>query len=140
MLGGMKLRAVSLFKMAHNGQQYETPKRTELNTNQISNTMKRFQKMTTGVLYALLCVVLMGCGESLREKYDRWMTELDCPVILISKTDKAVIMPSITVRDGSGRIRTFERCEGSLTDHSCSDFSGSVADSRMVGDTLKPCD
>jgi len=36
---------------------YETPTRTELNTNQISNTMKRFQQMIIGVLYALLGVV-----------------------------------------------------------------------------------
>ena len=102
--------------------------------------MKRFQKMTTGVLYALLCVVLMGCGETVRDKYDRWMTELDCPVILISKTDKAVNYPAITVRDGSGRVRTFERCEGGMSSRNCSDMAGSIADSRMVGDTLKPCD
>ena len=102
--------------------------------------MKRFHKITKGVLYALLCGVLMGCGESVREKYDRWMTELDCPVILMSKTDKAVSYPAITVRDGSGRIRTFERCEGGMTSQTCSDMAGSIADSRMVGDTLKPCD
>jgi len=102
--------------------------------------MKRFQKMTTGVLYALLWVVLWGCGETVRDKYDRWMTELDCPVILMSKTDKAVDYPAITVRDGSGRVRTFERCEGGMTASTCSDMAASIADSRVVGDTLKPCE
>ena len=93
-----------------------------------------------GVLYALLWVVLMGCGGTVRDKYDRWMTELECPGILMSKTDKAVSDPAITVRDGAGRIRTFERCEGSMASGSCSDMAGSIADSRMVGDTLKPCE
>ena len=101
--------------------------------------MKRLQKVKTGVLYALLCVVLWGCGESVRDRYDRWMTELECPVILMGKTEKAVSYPAITVIDGGGRVRTFQRCEGGMTPDNCSSFSGAIADSREIGDTLKAC-
>ena len=100
--------------------------------------MKRFQKIATGVLYALLCGVLMGCNETLRDRYDKWMSELDCPIILIGKTEKATHYAAITVRDGSGRVRTFQKCVGGLMDN-CSSFPNSRADSRMIGDTLKPC-
>jgi len=95
--------------------------------------------MTTGVLYALLCVVLMGCAEAHNEMLDRWMSELECPVILIAKTDKAVSRPAFTVKDGSGRIRTFEKCgNGFFVD--CSDMTSAFTDSRTIGDTLKACD
>ena len=98
--------------------------------------MKRFQKITKGVLYALLCVVWAGCGESDREKYDRFMTELDCPVVLIGKTDKAVDEPAITVLDGSGRVRTMIDLMNYNTDDG---LPNAIADSRQIGDTLKPC-
>ena len=81
----------------------------------------------------------MGCGETLIDRHDRWMTELDCPVILIGKTEKAVNYATITVRDGSGRVRTFQKCARGLTDN-CSSMPNSISDSRMIGDTLKPCD
>ena len=65
------------------------------------------------------------------------MSELECPVILIGKTDKAVDYPSIVVRDAKGRIRTFDHhYNGSSDSHS---LPAAIADSRNVGDTLKPC-
>jgi hypothetical protein len=84
-------------------------------------------------------LLLVSCGESLTERYDRYMTELDCPVVLIGKTDKAVRNPSITVRDGSGRIRTFRKEDGGSTYHQSSGLPASISDSRMIGDTIKPC-
>jgi len=102
--------------------------------------MKRLQKVKTGVLYALLCVVLWGCGESVRDRYDRWMTELECPVILMGKTEKAVSYPAITVIDGAGRVRTMQAYDGGMSSHNCSSLPASIADSREIGDTLKVCD
>lgn len=63
------------------------------------------------------------------------MSELDCPVILIGKTDKAVNYPSIVVRDAKGRIRTFSL----LNDYSGKGLPDAISNSRNIGDTLKPC-
>lgn len=78
----------------------------------------------------LFGVVLSGCVESPADRFDRFMTELDCPVILIARTDKAVDRPTVVVRDGTGRVRTFEAYNG---------LPEAVSFSRLVGDTLKPC-
>jgi hypothetical protein len=48
-------------------------------------------------LLLFLFLILMGCGEKESEKHDRIMSELVCPVILIGKTDKASVLPSIVV-------------------------------------------
>lgn len=85
----------------------------------------------------ILIVVLAGCDvETDTEKFDRFMTELECPVILIGKTDKAVNNPSIIVRDAKGRIRTM----GGRENYASTKYlAAAIADSREVGDTLKPC-
>ena len=104
------------------------------NLNQI--IMKR---IVTSIILVLtlffIGVILSGCGETETDKFDRFMTELDCPIILIGKTDKAVNYPAIVVRDASGRIRTFSYTPG----HDSSEMPEAIADSREIGDTLKPC-
>ena len=70
------------------------------------------------LLVAMVAALMLGCGERSSQIHDRWMTELDCPVVLIGKTDQAAMTPSIVVRDGAGRVRTmsadnFERLEAS---------------------------
>lgn len=85
----------------------------------------------------ILSLFLTGCVESDQVRFDRFMSELECPVILIGKTDKAVAYPSIVVRDGKGRVRTFAHYySGQSNSHS---LPAAIADSRNVGDTLKPC-
>ena len=89
------------------------------------------------ILILIVAAFMFGCGETAEEKFDRWMTELDCPVILEGKTDKAVDNPAIVVRDGKGRVRTFEYYyEGA---RGFSDMPAAIASSREIGDTLKPC-
>jgi hypothetical protein len=83
----------------------------------------------------IFSILFIGCGETTQEKQDRFLSELECPVILIGKTDKAVEYPAITVRDNAGRIRTMSKNEGSNFSH----VASSIADSRQIGDTLKPC-
>ncbi len=89
------------------------------------------------LLFLLLFIPFISCEpekvqETDTEKYDRWMSELECPIILIAKTDKAIEYPAIVVRDGAARVRTIRYV-----------FRGgsaaSIADSRSIGDTLKPC-
>lgn len=94
-----------------------------------------FNRYTTAFAGLLLAVVLSGCGETETEKYDRFMSELECPVVLIGKTDKAVAYPSIVVRDAKGRIRTL----AASPNGDGWKMPSAVADSRSVGDTLKPC-
>jgi|SRR3972149_7190933 len=92
-------------------------------------------RLATAFASLLLAVVLSGCGETEAEMYDRFMSELECPVVLIGKTDKAVTYPSIVVIDAKGRIRT-------LAASSNGDgwkMPSAIADSRNIGDTLKPC-
>jgi uncharacterized lipoprotein YehR (DUF1307 family) len=98
-------------------------------------TKFKFTTKTAIALYAMLAVVLSGCGETETEKYDRFMSELECPVVLIGKTDKAVAYPSIVVRDAKGRIRTLA-ASGNGDGWK---MPSAIADSRNIGDTLKPC-
>ena len=58
------------------------------------------------VTVLLAAGLFSGCGERSSEVHDRFMSELDCPVVLVAKTDKASRWPSIVVRDGAGRVRT----------------------------------
>ncbi len=82
-----------------------------------------------------IAIFFTSCAskETSKEKYDRWMSELECPVILIGKTDKSINYPSIIVRDGAKRIRTLGGVGSNVA------MSSSIADSREIGDTLKPC-
>ncbi len=68
-------------------------------------------------------------------KTDKTMSELECPVILIGKTDKGAETPSVVVVDGTGRVRTFFSENG----YDSRAFPAAIADSRQIGDTLKPC-
>ncbi len=86
-------------------------------------------------LIVILSLFTFSCVENDKDKFDRFMSELDCPVILIGKTDKAVDFPSVVVRDGRGRVRTFNHC-GNYDSHG---LPSAIADSRNIGDTLKPC-
>ena len=90
------------------------------------------QTLTKRLIQLLLLFVLVSCEkpESSPDKFDRFMTELDCPVILVAKTDKAAYNPSVVVRDKEGRIRTFTFYKG---------LPQAIAESREIGDTLKPC-
>jgi uncharacterized lipoprotein YehR (DUF1307 family) len=92
-------------------------------------------RLTPAFASMLLAVVLSGCGETETEKYDRFMNELECPVVLIGKTDKAVTYPSIVVRDAKGRIRTL----AASVNGDGYEMPSAIADSRNIGDTLKPC-
>lgn len=94
-----------------------------------------YKRVTRYFGYILLAVVLYSCGETDSEKYDRFMSELECPVILIGKTDKAVTYPSIVVRDAKGRVRTL----AATGNGDGWKMPSAIADSRNVGDTLKPC-
>lgn len=83
----------------------------------------------------LTLFLLSSCYETDTDKFDRFMTELDCPIILIGKTDKAVDSPAIVVRDAAGRVRTFEY----VPMRGSSSMPQAISESREVGDTLKPC-
>lgn len=99
----------------------------------MSDAITKIIRATNGtVVIILVASSLFGCEqmESKQDKFDRFMSELVCPIILVSKTDKAVDQPTIVVRDGYGRVRTFTATYG---------LPVSVADSRNVGDTLRPC-
>lgn len=91
------------------------------------------KKLFTVCIFA---IILSSCQESDTDRYDRFMSELECPVILVGKTDKAVDFPSVVVRDGKGRVRTMVS-NGALDDSH--GFTSAIADSRNIGDTLKPC-
>jgi len=78
----------------------------------------------------ILSLILTGCMETPDQRFDRFMTELDCPVILIAKNDKAEKRSAVVIRDNSGRVRTFETYYG---------LPQAVSHSRVIGDTLKPC-
>lgn len=87
------------------------------------------------LLIIIICTgLLSGCGERSSEKYDRWMSELDCPVVLIGKTDKASNLRSIVVRDGAGRVRTIAE-----DNYDGWKMPSAITESRNIGDTLKPC-
>lgn len=104
------------------------------NLIQITSIMQNY-------FYILLftIIALYGCGENDNDRYDRWLSELDCPVVLEAKTDKAVLNPTIVVRDGKGKIRTIEYMTGGGMGICCSNMATAISDSREVGDTLKPC-
>lgn len=87
------------------------------------------------LILLIIVSVIIGCGETVQEKQDRFLSELECPVILIGKTDKAVDYPAITIRDNVGRVRTLAKNEGNQLSY----VAASIADSREIGDTLKPC-
>ena len=109
---------------------------SQVQTLTIMNRKTIFQPRTVGLLATVLLAagLLSGCGERSSTMYDRWMSELDCPVVLIGKTDKASRIPSVVVRDGSGRVRTM-----SADSDDGYKMPGAIADSRNIGDTLKPC-
>lgn len=83
----------------------------------------------------LLILLMSSCGETNTDKYDRFMIELECPIILIGKTDKAAVYPSIVVRDAKGRVRTI----AATGNGDGWKMPSAIADSRNIGDTLKPC-
>jgi hypothetical protein len=83
-------------------------------------------------LLLFLFLILMGCGEKESEKHDRIMSELVCPVILIGKTDKASVLPSIVVLDGDGRVKTISQGAGDGYK-----MPSAISQSREIGDTLK---
>lgn len=86
------------------------------------------------VFFILISMILLsGCSEDTNTQYDRFMTELESPVILIGKTDKAVAIPSIVVKDCKGRVRTFAYTGG----YGSRSLPSAIADSREIGDTLK---
>ena len=62
------------------------------------------------------------------------MTELECPVVLIGKTEKAVKNPSVVIVDGKGRVCTLASGNGDGWK-----IAAAIADSREIGDTLKFC-
>lgn len=91
-------------------------------------------KITAKITALMGAALFSGCGELGADRHDRWMSELDCPVILVAKSDKASNRPSIVVRDGAGRVRTM------ATDQSNGwRMPEAICHSRNVGDTLKPC-
>ncbi len=92
------------------------------------------KKLRFLLFVSILC--LIGCTNS-QEEYDTMMSELECPVILIGKTDKAVAWPCIVVKDCKGRVRTFQKVEEwNMTSQG---FPTAISDSRNIGDTLKDC-
>ena len=99
-------------------------------------TKTTFQPRTVGLLVTVLLAagLFSGCGERSSVMYDRWMSELDCPVVLIGKRDKASSLPSVVVRDGAGRVRTM-----SADNSDGWKIASAISESRDIGDTLKPC-
>jgi hypothetical protein len=91
-------------------------------------------KTKNSIAVLLLMALFYGCGETETEKFDRFMSELECPVVLIGKTDKAVNYKSIVVCDSKGRVRTFGQGNGDGWK-----MPNAICDSRNIGDTLKPC-
>jgi hypothetical protein len=77
----------------------------------------------------ILSILIAGCVEQNDHKFDRFMSELKGPVVLIGKTSDAVSYPTIVVRDGHGLVRTFTDVNG---------LPQAISQSRMIGDTLKP--
>ena len=94
----------------------------------------QFNRYTLAFASLLLSVVLSSCGETETEQQDRILTELECPIILIAKTDKGTAYHKLVVCDAKGRIRTFAAGNGDGYK-----LPNAIADSRNVGDTLKPC-
>ncbi len=86
----------------------------------------------------ILSVLLIGCGpeHSDSEKFDRTMSDLSCPVIIIGISKASNEYPCVVVRDGRGAVRTFGE---NHTTYSSQFLPKSISDSRKVGDTLKPC-
>lgn len=94
--------------------------------------------MKKALLVIAVALIFSSCGESETEQQDRIMSELECPVILIGKTDLGEAYHKIVVRDVKGRIRTF--CAGrGVGGGNGYNFPAAIAQSRQVGDTLKPC-
>jgi hypothetical protein len=91
-------------------------------------------RLTLAFASLLLAAGLSSCGENETEQQDRMLTELECPVILIAKTDKGTAYHKFVVRDAQGRIITFAAGNGDGYK-----LPNAIADSRNVGDTLKPC-
>jgi len=104
-------------------------------------TKTTFQPRAVGLLVTVLLAagLFSGCGERSSEVHDNWMSELDCPVVLVAKTDKASRWPSVVVRDGAGRVRTFSSDRSDYVRADGWRMASAIAESREVGDTLKPC-
>lgn len=79
----------------------------------------------------LICLLFISCENKI-EEFDRVMTELKPPVILMAKTENAKLYSAIVVKDDNGRVATFSyiRDDGSS--------ALAVANTRQVGDTIKP--
>lgn len=85
-------------------------------------------------------MVIVGCfGETDTEKYDRLLTEMDCPVVLLAKTGKDEAMRGIVLMDGRGNITTMEFFTNSGNFSCCSDLPIAINNSKEIGDTIKPC-
>lgn len=80
----------------------------------------------------VLSLLFIGC-ESKQKEFDRVLSEMTAPVILIGKKENVKLYSSIVVQDGSGRVATFSY----IVDSGVS--AEAIADSRKVGDTLKTC-
>jgi hypothetical protein len=104
-------------------------------------TKTTFQPRTVGLLVTVLLAagLFSSCGPRSSEVHDRLFSELDCPVVLVAKTDKAAHWPSVVVRDGAGRVRTFAADRSDYVKADAWRMSSAIAESREVGDTLKPC-
>lgn len=81
---------------------------------------------------AFLLLLLCSC-QSKTTEFDRTMSDLSCPVILIGKTINPKLYSSIVVKDGSGRIATFTF----IRDQGTGLGAAAIADSREIGDTIK---
>jgi hypothetical protein len=106
----------------------------EIKTKKYMKHKFSINRLTLAFASLLLAAGLSSCGETETEQQDRILTELECPVILIAKTDKGTVYHKFVVRDANGRIITFAAGNGDGYK-----LPNAIADSRNVGDTLKPC-
>lgn len=87
-------------------------------------------KIPTILIFALF---LARCGATKVEEFDKYINELDCPIVLVAKIKDPVLYSAVVVKDGKGKIRTFSYTVNA------GNSANAIADSREVGDTLKSC-
>ena len=80
----------------------------------------------------LLSTLLCAC-ESKTYEFDRIVSEMTCPVVVVGKIMNPKIYSSIVVKDKTGRIATFSFV------HDSGVSAEAIAESRQVGDTIKNC-